>query len=488
MAGFTTNSAMNSSGAISLPQTDTEYLGFDFFIRRPDLLKDVYTSWDNKGFADMLSLTDREEVIYSETFSNYESGLLPRSVAIQTVASATAGSVVVTLSADSTTTVNSLAGPISRSPLKENDIIKLPNRREAFVQFKSSVNGGAVGAATTYTLVKSDNASDSAFDLGAYFTSIAGTGQRLAITSAAFAEGSFEALEGVETPMVRYTGQMQICKTHSEITGSAGGDRFELVLPNSNGSKGYFDKQRIEQGINHRTNEGLQMLTGKGGNFLDKNNKKVKTSLGLEGFVRQYGNVYDYPGTGFTAADLDALTARIKTIMGGTEYQWIMGSDLYRQVGNIIRTLPGLTAGGIRYDSFGKGNAQTKAIDLGFNSIIWNGITLHLQESPVYNHPELLGMTGYDYTSMGFLIPGGKTRITGSDNGVSQSMAGSINGDADSLRIRYKVEEDGQSRRYQEYKRGKEIHGFDVVKNEMISHCGLQMVGLRRFILTQKGA
>jgi hypothetical protein len=485
---FTTNAALNQSTAISIPQADTAYLDIDFFIKRPDLLGKVFDSWDNKGFVDMLALTGREELITSETFSNYESGLLPRSVSFATVTSATAGGAVVTLTGDSMTTVNSATGPVSRSPLKENDIIKLPGRQEAFVQIKSSVNGGASGAATTYTLVKSDNSSDAAFDLGAYLTSVAGSGQRFAITSAAFSEGSYEALEGVETPMVRYTGQLQICKTHSEITGSAAGDRFEIPLANSNGSNYWYSKQRIEQGLNHRMNEGLQMLTGKGGNFIDKNGKKVKTSMGLEGFVRSYGNVYDYASTGFTAADLDALTARIKTIMGGTEYQWIMGSDLYRQVASVIRTLPGLQGGAIRYDMFGKSDASAKALDLGFNSIIWNGITLHLQESPVYNHPELLGLAGYNYTKQGFLIPGAKTRITGSDNGVSTPLMGNMGADADSLRIRYKQDINGRSRRYFSYDRDITTTGFDTTKHEIISHCGLQMVGLRRFILVQMGA
>lgn len=485
---FSTNAALNSSTAISIPQADTAYLDIDFFIKRPDLLPKVFESWDNKGFTEMLMLTGREEVIYNETFSNYESGLLPRSVSIATATSATAGSVVVTLTTDSYTTVGSLAGATARSPLMENAIIKLPNRREAFVKIKSSLNGGATGTATTYTLVKSDLSDDAAFDIGAYFTTAAGSGQRFAITSAAFAEGSYEALEGVETPMVRYTGQLQICKTHSEITESAAGDRFELPLQNANGSKFWYSKQRVEQGFDHRKNEGLQMLTGKGGNFVDKSGKKVKSSMGLEGYVRAYGNVYDFPSTGFTVADLDAITTRIKLIMGGTEYQWIMGSELYRQVGTVIRSLPGLTGGGIRYDMFGKSDAAAKAIDYGFNSIIWNGITLHLQESPVFNHPELLGLPGYDYNAMGFLIPGQKTRITGSDNGVSTPLQGNVNADADSLRIRYKVGTNGDSRRYKTYDRGPEVTGFDATRHEILSHCGLQMVGLRRFILTQKGA
>ena len=481
---------MNTSNAISIPQADTAYLDIDFFIKRPDLLPKVTESWDNKGFTEMLMLTGREEVIYSETFSNYESGLLPRSVSIATVTSPTTGSAVLTLTNDSYTTVGSLAGPTARSPLMENSIMKLPNRREAFVKIKSGVgtNGGATGAATTYTVVKSDLSDDAAFDLGAYLTTFAAGGQRFAVTSAAFAEGSYEALEGVEAPMVRFTGQLQICKTHSEITESAAGDRFEIPLANANGSKFWYSKQRVEQGLDHRKNEGLQMLTGKGGNFIDKNGKKVKSSMGLEGYVRAYGNVYDFPSTGFTVADLDALTTRIKLIMGGTEYQWIMGSELYRQVGVVLRNLPGLSGGGIRYDMFGKSDAAAKAIDYGFNSIIWNGITLHLQESPVFNHPELLGLPGYDYNSMGFLIPGAKTRITGSDNGVSVGLQGNVNADADSLRIRYKVGTNGDSRRYKTYDRGAEVTGIDATKHEILSHCGLQMVGLRKFILTQKGA
>ena len=483
---FLADAPQAKSQAIALPQVDTAYLDFDSFSKRPELLKYVSETWDNKGFIDMLTLTGREEVVFSETFSNYESGLMPRSVAFQTVAAgATAGSAVVTLTNDSMTTVNSLNGPIARSPLMENSIIKLPNRVEIFVKSKSSLNGGATGAATTYTLVKATD-TDVAFDLGAYLTSVAGTAQRFSITSNGFSEGSFEALEGVDTPMVRYAGTMQIFKTHSEITGSAAGDKFEIPLANGNGSYFYTSKQRVEQGLNHRLGEGMQMLIGRGGRFLDKNNKPVQTSKGLEGYVRDFGNVYDYAGTGFVAADLDALTSRMKSIMGGTEYQWIMGSDLYRQVSNVIRNLPGLTNGGIVYNSFGKGDASAKAIDLGFNSIVWNGITFHLQESSVFNHPELLGLAGYNYTGMGFLIPGAKQRITASDNGVSLSLGKSV--DADTLRIRYKQDVNGVSRRYRSYDRGIENHGYDVTKHEIISHIGLQMVGLRKFILVQKGA
>ena len=481
---ITGNAPQNVAANFVTPVADTAYLDFDYFAKSPDLIKTVYESWDNKGFVDMLALTGREEVVHSETFSNYEAGLLARSFAVQTATAPTTGSVVITLTADSLTTVNSTAGPIVRSPLMENFTIKLPNRKDVFVQNKSSLNGGATGAATTYTIVKGDLAADVAFDLGAYFVSIAGTGQRLTGISSAFAEDSIEALEGIENPITRYVGYLQIVKSHSAITGSAAGDAWNVTLPG--GVNRWYSKQRIEQGVNHRQQEGMQMIVGAGGKFKDKNNVNVQTSMGLEGFLRSYGNIYDYAGSGFVAADLDNLTARMKAIMGGTEYQWIMGSDLRRQVSTIIRNLPGLTGGGIQYNSFGKGDASAKAIDLGFNSIIWNGITLHMQESSVFDHPELLGLAGYNYTSMGFLIPGAKQRITTSDNGVSASLSGSV--DADTLRIRFKEDVGGKSRRYMTYDRGIEITGRDRTAHECLSHMGLQMVGLRKFFLIQRGS
>lgn len=478
------NAPMNTAASLVLPVADTGYLDFDYFAKNPDLIKTVYQSWDNKGFVDMLALTGREEVVHSETFSNYEAGLLARSFAVATATSPTAGSVVITLTADSLTTVNSTTGPIVVSPLMENFTIKLPNRKDVFVQSKSSLNGGPTGAATTYTIIKGDLAADAAFDLGAYFVSVAATGQRFAGISSAFGEDTVEALEGIENPITRYVGYLQIVKSHSAITGSAAGDAWNVTLPG--GVNRWYSKQRLEQGINHRQQEGMQMIVGAGGKFLDKTGKRVQTSMGLEGYMRSYGNIYDYASTGFTAADLDALTSRMKAIMGGTEYQWIMGSALRASVANVVRNLPGLTGGGIRYDSFGKSNAAAKALDLGFNSIIWNGITLHLQESSVFDHPELLGLAGYNYTNMGFLIPGAQQRITTSDNGVSATLGGSV--DAESLRIRYKEDVGGVSRRYRTYDRGIEITGRDRTAHECLSHCGLQMVGLRRFLLVQRGA
>ena len=481
---ITSNAPENVATSFATQGADTAYLDFDYFAKTPDLIKTVYESWDNKGFVDMLALTGREEVVKSETFSNYEAGILARSFSVATATSPTPGSVVITLTADSLTTVMSSNGPVVRSPLFENFIIKLPNRKDVFVQSKSSLNGGAVGAATTYTIVTGTLPADSTFDIGAYFTSVAGTGQRFAGSSSAYGEGTTGALEGIENPITRYVGYLQIIKSTSSITGSAAGDKWNVTLPG--GVDRWYSKQRLEQGIHHRQQEGMQMLVGAGGAFKDKNGVKVQASMGLEGYLRSFGNIYDYAGTGFTASDLDVLTARMKAVMGGMEYQWIMGSDLHRQVSNIIRNLPGLTQGGISYNSFGKGDASSKAVDLGFNSFIWNGVSIHMQETSVFDHPELLGLAGYNYVNMGFLIPGAKQRITTSDNGTSSSLSGSV--DAESLRIRFKEDIGGKSRRYMTYDRGIELTNVDKTAHDCLSHCGLQMIGLRKFFLTQKGA
>lgn len=471
---FTSNAAYGNSSAIALPQIDTEYLGLDFFMHQPDVLNEIVPGWDTQNFLRMLELTGRAEVCHNEVFTNYESGMNYRAIGIQAISgTATASAVTVTLTADSYTNVGSLKGNVDRSPLKQNDIIKLPNRKEAFVQLK----GAQGGQATTYTLVKSDRAADAAFDLGAYISSLAGTSQRLGIPSNGFSEGSKQPLEGIDVPLVRYSGTMQIFKAHMAVTGSAAGDTTHVTMPG--GGNKWYSKTLLDLGLKHRTDMAFQHLLGNGGNFVDTDGKKVKTSQGLEGYIRTLGNVYDYPGSGFTLADLDALVNRIKALWGGNEYQWIMGSTLRAQVEGLIRNF---TNGNIVYNMFGNGDAKSRAVDLGFNSFTYQGITFHMQESGVFLHPEVTALAGYNYDSMGILIPGKTQRITTSDNGITKNI------DAPSLRIRYKVDVDNKSRRYSEWKMPKEITGIDETRFEILSHEGLQMVGLRRFILTQKGA
>lgn len=482
MAGFSTASPTAGQG-IALPYADTAYLGSDFFLKYPDLLPDVVDSWDNKGFAEMLLLNGQEKVTYSEIISNYEQGPLFRSFAIATVTNTSPGAATITLTADSYTTVGSIiGGTAARSPLMERNIIKLPNRREIRVQSKSTVNGGL---GTTYVVTKSDLASDTAFDLGAYLTALLASAptQRFSINSTASAERSDEPLEGLESPLTRYASQLQIFRTHSEITGSAAGDRYNVnltagMIPGMEGMY-WYSKQRLEQGIVHSTWKGMQFMFGRGGNFVDKDGGKiVKTSLGVEGYVRAYGNVYDYAVGGFTLGDLNALVARIKFMKGPTDYMWVMGYGLYAQVQAVIQAY--LPNNSIRYDQFGNADPRKKFVSFGVNGFNYGGINFHLQESPTFSHPEMTGLPGYDYIDQGVLLPYVKTQVTSYDNGVTAKIS------LDSVMVRYKEDVNQKSRRLIEYERGIGIHGIDTTKHELLSHEGIQMVKLRCFIWTQR--
>lgn len=494
-AGFVQTSQTLGTG-YATPYSDTNNLGTDYFIKRPDLLPDVVDNWNNREFADMLMLNGQELVTKSEIVSNYEQGPLFKSVALATVTSASASSATITLTTDSHTSVGSIlngGSTVRRSPLMERSIIKLPNRREIRVQSKSTTDGGE---GTTYVVTKSDLAADSGFNLGTYLTGILASAptQRYAIVSTASAERSTEPLEGLESPLLRYTNRLQIFRTHSEITGSAAGDIYEVNFtkgqdPQAPGMEGmyWYSKQRLEQGYNHRVMMGMQFMFGRGGAFVDAEGGKLAvTTTGVEGYVRAYGNTYDYTLGNFQLSDLLALVARIKFQKGPTDYLLVAGYGLYAQIQTVLINLPGMNY--IRPDEFGNGDSRKKFVSFGANGFNYGGINFWLQESPTFSHPELLGIPGYDYIDQGVLIPwsaNGGTAVTSYDNGVMERIK------LQNLTIRYKLngaDPNHRDRRMVEYNRGIGITGVDSTKHEMLTHEGIQMVKLRNFIWLERAS
>jgi len=486
MAGFSQTSPTQGVG-YATPYSDTNNLATDFFLKRPDLLPDVVDSWDNREFVETLMLNGQERITRSEVISNYEQQSLFKSVAIATVTNPTANSATITLTPDSHTNVGSILNGgtvVARSPLMERNHIKLPNRKEIRVQSKSSIDGG-VG--TTYVVTKSDLAGDAGFDLGAYLSNVllSAPTQRYAIISTSSKERSSEPLEGLESPLTRYASELQIFRTHSEITGSAAGDIYEVNLTAGQvpGMEGmyWYSKQRLEHSISHRLFMGMQFMFGRGGRFVDKDGGViVKTSKGVEGYVRDYGNVYDYTFGNFQLSDLNAIVARIKSTRGATDYMWFCGYNLYAQIQQVMfQYFPNNS---IRYDQFGNADPRKKFVTFGVNGFNYGGINFHLQESPTFSHPELLGTPGYDYIDQGVLIPYAKNTVVEVDdyNGTTKPIK------IDSVTIRWKEDLNHLSRRLIEYDRGIKITGVDATKHEKLSHEGLQMVKLRNFIWCQR--
>lgn len=477
-AGFTSETALGSKAFVA-PRMNTTILGMDEWLLDRELMKGIEDVWNESQFLDLLQITNREVVAKNKTFYHYENGLMFRAVKFAAViGTPTASSAVVTLTADSYNTTSGTA----YSPLQATDIIMLAPGVQAYVTAKSSgnptsgsalvptfeLNGTPTGTATQYTIVR---ANGSTANIGTLAAALVSSGAKVAIPTNAHAEGSYQPGEGDMDESTRFSGTMQIFKKHTEITGTADSTHMEQEI---NGTTFVWNKMTPKMLSKLKGQINYAFLYNPGGSFTNAKGEEIRTTTGLEGAITTLGNNYTYAdGAGFAQSDLDAIISKIKKSWGGKEYFFVLGSTLRAQVEAVVRELP---QPAVQYSNWGKGDGRSKAVDLGINSFFYNGVWFHLME--VMLHPEVDGLPIYEYDKTGYLIPADQQSINYKDeNGMSQSRRVSA------ATTRYLSQSNGESRRFKSWSNGPEGNGGrDVQTMDALSECGLQLVGLRKFI------
>jgi len=480
-----TQGATFSNGLVSLPRVDTKFAQLDDFLNpnaqlfgftggRGDLGMVMGMQLDYRSFADYTELTGRVESIGQLVYYNYETGLLERSVKLATiVAGSTEALVTATLDADSYTNVGSINGSIDRSPLKVGDMVMTKDEISGYVVGK---NGSGLG--TQYVIQRRDGVADTLLtSLSAHLSGSV----RLITYTMASPEGSRSPDEGVDMPTFRLKNQMQTFRSRDSITGDLDAvGPFEWM-----GQKKYIDKTRLIQEWRHRMAVNRAMILSPGGTLTIPGSGPgtglTRLTTGLLPGVRQLGGTFEYdPATGYTGADLDALDAQAKANYSGSSFTLFEG---FRHGSAFQKGVTVALGGGIAaidFSAFGSGDAQKKAIDLGFRSITTpGGITYHRQEADVFNEPEVTGTAGYRYPSLAIFVPGGQQNISVEENGRKVKMQ------VPSMRIVHTTSSNGDKRRYHTFERGIEQDGVDQRTLETLTQQGIQVVNLRNFSVAQ---
>ena len=129
-----------------------------------------------------------------------------------------------------------------------------------------------------------------------------------------------------------------------------------------------------------------------------------KATKGLIPEIVDNGILYSYnPVAGFALTDAYDLTEEIDSQVGAQEnflFEGITMSSGYDQ--NLVDTFK---AGAITYASFGDGGEEV-AVKLNFKSVNVNNYQLHKKIYKPFNHPQLMGTTGYNWKKEAFFIPG----------------------------------------------------------------------------------
>jgi hypothetical protein len=488
MAATQTASVANNVVALNRESTATlaldDLLNYNPLVKREELQK-VAPYFNDIDILKALEITNKVQVTEEISYRVYEEGpwfrpVTPLTITGQTTAGTTGGTVSMTLTTGSYSTRSNGATTGTSSlytSLMKNDVFRTYNGLTGFVQDKQGS-----GVTTNFII---ERAAGNNGDLAAALNYHASNNIPISVLYNLFAEGSIQPLEGLSRTNVFHVNQVGILKTHRAATGTAN----TMKLITTRGAERPIETQKVEMGIEHRIKEAMLLWWGTGENWTDPSepHKIVKSTKGVDGSIREMGNIYQYSTTtGYTEADFDAQIAQLQSVRGGNEFMVYCGSQMYKYLQAIIKTkIAGLPQANYTFQSFGQSDGKKKAIEIGFNTFIVDGITLHLIKSDIFNVPDMTNILGYNYAYMAYWVPGEMQVVDGdfiqNGNKVTRTAIPAM---AAVYTAKGGVGEDGGMRRYKYWPRPVEITNRDEDQQEMLTEVGAKLSMLRKYALT----
>ncbi len=484
MPATQTASVLNNTVALARESTGT--LGLDDLVNyNPivvrDSLKMVDPYYKDLDILKALEITNKVQVTHETDYRNYEEGpwfrpVTPAAITGTMTTGTTGGTLGMTLTAGSYSARSNGVGNGTGSlytSLMKNDWGRTYNGLTWFIQDKQGS-----GLTTNFVI---ERAAGNSGDLQAALQYHVTNSIPLAVLGNMFAEGSLQPLEGLSRANVFHTNRVAIIKTHRSVTGSANAVNLITVR----GAERPIKTQEVEMGQEHRVKEAMMLFWGTGESWTDpsENIKVVKMTKGVDGSIREMGNIYQYSTTvGYTEADFDAQLAQFEAVRGGNEYQIYAGSAMYGYLQAIFKAKIAGLAQLYTFQSFGSSDGKKKAIEVGFNSFEINGITFHLIRSDIFNVQGMTDVLGYNYKYLAYWVPGQMQVVDGDfiQNGKSVTRT-----TVPALVAVYTSQEDDELRRYKYWKRPVTITNRDETQQEMLTEVGGKLTMVRKYALTE---
>jgi hypothetical protein len=215
--------------------------------------------------------------------------------------------------------------------------------------------------------------------------------------------------------MTKRSNQLQFFNTKTGTSDLALGSRVEV---NWDGKDYYFQKQQHDAFIKHRADVAYAFITGKKATAANAAGDDVFLTRGLNSYVVDYGGIdYTAANAAANAHNIDLVDFRVNSraldqVRAPKEYWLWAGGDFNASVDDLF--VEELSGGAINYNSFGKGDAKKKAIDLGVQSFTKYGRSYHKTQLPAFDHPNVTVDAGYP--SFGYFIPTNKVKGTGGES------------------------------------------------------------------------
>ena len=423
-------------------------------IHKRDVDEQMIKRYGDQGITGLLELLGDKKETSSHLFEHYEEDFYHNNFT-GSIAAESGNQGTLTVSGDDDTAAGHHA-------LRVGDLIQNAGGNIYLVQSGSALTWKVqlVGAAETATLGSSE----------------------FVIIGNAYAEGTGQP-DGLTPRVHHYQNNCQIIKETFEVTGTEATNITYLKVDSPKSGSGYLWYLKGEADTYNRFMDYCELacVLGQAGDANtvdtgDTGGSRVYLTEGLLPFMENKGQSMDLGASAITMADFDAAVKSLDKFRGAKEMALYAGINLSLDIDDLLAAQGAYAAGGANYGTFA--NNKDMALNLGFNSFSRGGYTFHKKTYDLFNHPSLLGATGFNYNGYGMCIPMDSQKDARSGEKVP------------SLRIRYKAA-NGYSREMEHWLTGSAVlqnktNQTDTLQCNYRSERGFEGFAPNRFLLFKK--
>ena len=442
-------------------------------MHKRDVDENFVKRYGNQGITGLLELVGAKKEATQSTFQHYEEAFIHNTVKV-TFGSANpsgAGSLNLTFIAEdsvdqeSSPAAASISGTNEDMPVRVGDLLMTSQGDILYVHTLTQH-----ASAPTIAVY---NTQGTTWSGSGYDTS---SGEYVTIIGNTFAENTDQPssmLPRIHT----YENNVMIIKESFEVSGTEATNVIYFKVDNEKMGSGYLWYLKGEADTYKRFLDycELQLIMGKTVDS-SQTNMTQKGTEGLLDFIESRGQSMDLGSSSITMADFDAVVKSLDKYRGAKEMALYAGIDLSLDIDDLLAAQGAYAAGGANYGTFN--NNKNMALNLGFNSFSRGGYTFHKKTYDLFNHPKLMGASGFNYPGYGMCIPMDTQRDAKSGAKIP------------SLRIRYKAA-NGYSREMEHWLTGSAVlknktNSEDNLKSHYRTERGFEGFAPNRFMLIKK--
>jgi len=446
--------------------------------RQRDVSEKLVKRYGEQGITGLLELMGSKAPCSNTSFEHYEETYRHHSITAQFSSASANNATEVTLTLQSSSYNENFIGGDDYSAVRPGDILRDKDGDMWYV-----ISSQMPSASTRTVKVHSIDGANQAKT---------GTGDdyEFAIIGNAHPEGGIQP-DGLSPLVHEYSNKCMILKESFEVTGSEATNIVYVKVDNEKMGSGYvwylkgesdtykrfMDYSEIMmmlgEDITNATLEGVNTTFESG---TAQSNSGLRGTQGLLPWIETDGQSMDLGSASITMADFDAIIKSLDKYRGAKEYAMYSGINLSLDIDDLLASQGAYAAGGANYGAFQ--NSKDMALNLGFNSFTRGGYTFHKKTYDLFNHPRLLGATGFNYNGYGVCIPMDMQKDAKSGDSIP------------SLRIRYKAA-NGYSRDMEHWLTGSAVlanktNTKDVLQSHYRCERGFEGFAANRYMLIKK--